>query len=342
MSVSFAPRNIARPKAAVTTAIFSASCRTRFGARPPADVKSKSYIPRRLEALSGLFFEAPLYDQLDRQWDLGALCADRLRVLAEDRQHGVGGGLSSEGASSSQHLVHHATEAEDVATAVHRVAVDLLRGHVTDRADHSGGSGERLCRRHAPGGRLACRLLAQAGNPEVEDLHLAGAGDKNIRRFDVAVDNALAVCGGETFGDGPANFEPLAQRDLSLMKAVSEGLTLQQLGDRVGDPLVGSEIVDGEDVGMGQAGNRLRLPCETVYPRRFACRAVVEDLDRHVSAKLGVACTIDDTHATRAQVTGDLVATEQLPCYQFHVCLSVPSTEMEANTIEGTRKYEFS
>jgi hypothetical protein len=41
-------------------------------------------------------------------------------------------------------------------------------------------------------------------------------------------------------------------------------------------------------------------------------------------------------------VTSDLVATERLPCYQFHVCLSVLSSEVEANTFEGVRKYEFS
>lgn len=43
----------------------------------------------------------------------------------------------------------------------------------------------------------------------------------------------------------------------------------QQFGDCVGDALVGPEIVDVEDVGMGEVGHRPRLPREAVERKEF-------------------------------------------------------------------------
>ena len=47
---------------------------------------------------------------------------------------------------------------------------------------------------------------------EVENLHLLPLGQENIRGFDVAVNDALRMCGIETFGDLHRNFQCFLDR----------------------------------------------------------------------------------------------------------------------------------
>ena len=47
------------------------------------------------------------------------------------------------------------------------------------------------------------------------------------------------------------------------MHDVAQGLTVEQFGDGVSDAILIAEIVNRDDVGMGQCGDGARLPFET-------------------------------------------------------------------------------
>ena len=60
------------------------------------------------------------------------------------------------------------------------------------------GHGERRLRRCA--GRARFRH-GQLGQAEVENLHVAVARDENVFRFQIAMENAVIVCGSQSAND---------------------------------------------------------------------------------------------------------------------------------------------
>ena len=132
------------------------------------------------------------------------------------------------------------------------------------------------------------------------------------------MDDPLAVRGCQSFSYGTADLEPLLDRDRAFSETLVQSRSTQQLGDRVGDPLVDPEIMNVENIWMRESSHRPRLSCESINSRLASRRLGVENFDGDVATEFGIAGTINDTHTTCAQMAFDLVATEQLPSYQIH------------------------
>ena len=98
--------------------------------------------------------------------------------------------------------------------------------------------------------------------PEVEDLHPAVGGEEDVVGLEVAVDDPRPVRRRQAVGDGCADLRRLAPAERTTLEPLAQGLALEQLGDRVGDAILGAEIVDGEDVRMVEPGDRLGLALE--------------------------------------------------------------------------------
>ncbi len=83
---------------------------------------------------------------------------------------------------ASEHLIQHDADAVEIRSFVQFVALRLFRRNVVD-ASHDQA---RLGQRH--------RVLRNgASDPEVGEFHDVVFGDENVRRFDVAVQQAGAV-----------------------------------------------------------------------------------------------------------------------------------------------------
>ena len=93
----------------------------------------------------------------------------------------------AKGRTERQHFIESQSETVDVAPRI-RLAVELLRGHVTERSHQVAGNRQVI----------GLRQLGHAkiGNPD--GLLLV---DQQIGRFDVAMQRASAVCVLETLGD---------------------------------------------------------------------------------------------------------------------------------------------
>ena len=78
-------------------------------------------------------------------------------------------------------MVHRAAERVEVAAAVELDDPGLLRRQVFDRPDGQPGGGQR--------GRPVV-VLQEGAEAEVEDLDLPGGSQHEVRRLDVAVDDA--------------------------------------------------------------------------------------------------------------------------------------------------------
>ena len=76
------------------------------------------------------------------------------------------------------------------------------------------------------------------------------------------MDDATGMRGREAVGDLPGVLHGLAQRQRPARQALAQRVALEQLHHRVRGPAVAAEVVDREDAGVRERGDRLRLTLE--------------------------------------------------------------------------------
>jgi hypothetical protein len=148
-----------------------------------------------------------------------------------------------------------------------------------------------------------------ADEAEVEDLHEAVAGDENVLRLQVAVDDPAVVRRGGAACDLQRVFDRLARRQGGFRQPVAHRHAFEQLHHGVWNSVLNPEIVDRQDVGMRKRRDRLRFPLE---PReRLGAREMGgECLQRDDALESCVPRAIDLTHPARSEGGEDLVRTE--------------------------------
>ena len=102
----------------------------------------------------------------------------------------------------------------------------------------------------------------------------------------------------------------LPLRDRAGVELAAQRLAFQQLRDRIGGPVLGSEVVDREDVRMRQRRDRLRLALE---PRQRVGSFATESgrtLIATSRSSFAVARPVDLSHPARAERREDLVRPE--------------------------------
>jgi hypothetical protein len=196
-----------------------------------------------------------------------------------------------EGLLARTQPIEDAAEAEQVAACVQLFAAHLFRGHVCRRADDDAAVGQV---------GIAADSASQA---EIEDLDAAGPGfQPDIRRFDVAMDEAVLVGGGQSLGDLPADAQDVGegQHRLALQPGV-EGFALQQRHGQVGDAAVLAYLQDADDVVVLQTGDRLGFAQEAPPRRRTGRQPWPQYLQGDQPQQFGLFGLEDDPHAAGAE-----------------------------------------
>jgi hypothetical protein len=133
----------------------------------------------------------------------------RAGVVLEDRGDRRGGALAAEREPARGPFEEHDPEGEDVRAMVEGLAPELLGGHIGDRPDETRVEGGRRVVVHddflGDGGE-------DAGQAEVEDLERSRRVDHDVPGFEVAVDDAAGVGGGDGVGQGQGDFEKTVER----------------------------------------------------------------------------------------------------------------------------------
>jgi len=162
----------------------------------------------------------------------------------------------------------------------------------------------RLCR--LAGSDRRGRLSQRAGDSEVEDLDLSRRSHHHIVRLEVAVDDLLAVRGGEREGDLFAETELAREaRALAVRRQLAERLALDVFEDekvRLGRL---DEVVDLADGGVADFREQ---PCLAQEARLDALAHPLlgaDRLDRHVALQAGIKPEIHLAHATAAEAGFD-------------------------------------
>ncbi len=134
--------------------------------------------------------------------------------------------------------------------------------------------------------------------------------EEGVARLEVAVDHAELVGLGEAAGGSkvPRTSPPAARALLPQAARVGPGDELHGEEDLVVDH---ADVVDGDDVGVGDGGQQAGLAGEALAQARLVAHAGgAHQLEGDLAVELGVEGAVDHAHAARADGVDDDVAAE--------------------------------
>ena len=164
------------------------------------------------------------------------------------------------------------------------------------------------------------RLTGQLGEAEVEDLHHPVAGDDQVRRLDVAMDDAAAVGLGEAKGDLRGDIQRLLDAQRPALDLAAQGLAVvERHGEIEAAVRRVSELQDGAEIGMVEAGRGARLLLEPLARPRIAGQLRGQEFEGDGAREPGVPSLVDHPHPATAEQLQDLEAVHPLadPAHRF-------------------------
>ena len=215
-------------------------------------VKGERDVARRLKALGRILLDAVPDDFFERRWQIRFELHELRRLFAQDRRHGLGGGVAPERSAAGQHFIEHGPEREEIRAGIDRLVPHLFRRHVTDRADDGAGirdGGDRL-----GSARVRGKVARQA---EVQHLHLSIGQQEDVLRLQIAVNEMFVVRGREAACDLKRDIDRLAGGNGAVDHPLTQRLPLEQLGDDEELVVVNTGVEDADDVRMRECRDRL-------------------------------------------------------------------------------------
>ena len=176
----------------------------------------------------------------------------------------------------------------------------LLGGHVAGRAEREAGAGEL----GVAGGA--------AREPEVGEHGAAVVVDEHVVGLEVAVDDAGVV----RVLEPESHLSQVAPRgravERTLVEDVPQGSALDERHGDEDDVGGHDEVVDGEDVGVVEPGEGLRLELEALEERAVVLQRRGQRLERDLAAERLLDGAVDDGHAAGAEALFDVVVGDSL------------------------------
>ena len=153
---------------------------------------------------------------------------------------------------------------------------------------------------------------------EVENLGMTALGDKDIRRFDVAVDDAFRVRSVERVGNLNRQSEQNLRLHGSPGDAMLQRQAVQKLHDDERMAVLLPDLVDRADIGMVQRRGRLRLPLEAGQGLGVFGDVIGQELQGDKAVEGYVLGLVDHTHPAATQLLDDAVVRDGLADHSGH------------------------
>ena len=243
-----------------------------------------------------------------------------VRVAGQNRSQHVRRRVALKWLAAGEHLIQDAAEGEHVAPVICWKSLGLLGRHVSRRAENHAG-----LRGHQAQGRRVCRAgcrrrhVGRLGKTEVEHFHTAVGTDHDVGRLQIAVNDALFVCGFQGFRDLSRNLEGVVGGDRPARDPLRERLALDELQDQEGDLADLFEAVDRADVRMIERREDLGLPSEPRQPLRVDREGARQCLDRNGAIQPRVASAVDLAHPASTDAGVNFIDSETGAWRECHV-----------------------
>ena len=255
-----------------------------------------------MESFRRLLLQATLDYPRQRGWNLSASFRNFRRLFFEYRAHSIGWRAALKCALSGKHFVEDRAQTEDVAARIDLLAAQLLGSHVAHSA-HDGAGLRSQCGH----GVLTGIAANQLGQPEVEDLDYAVAGDKQVFWFKVAMNDSAIMSCSQSLSTLQSIFDCFANRQRSRHQPLSQRLALQQFHNYVGRTRVGrAKLIDAEDVGVVQSRRSPSFLLKAPQAIFIAGQRIRQNFDRDFALQASVTGTVHLSHSACADHGQDL------------------------------------
>lgn len=209
---------------------------------------------------------------------------------------------------SGQQFVEQAARGVQIAAGVGDLGAYLFGGEVV------GGSDERA----GPRGRGAV-VPADTRDAEVDDLDPAAAGDQDVGGLDVTMNDACVVAELERMQETQLVADRFLHCDGPLAEASVQRLAGDVLHDDEGRTrrvrgafdVVPPDVVNGDDSGVVETGDRLCFSPEPGSGHRVTDQVRVQNLDRNPALEVPVATQVHGPHASLAQDVPEFIASAE-------------------------------
>jgi hypothetical protein len=135
---------------------------------------------------------------------------------------------------------------------------------------------------------------------EIENLGVPALGHEDVRRLDVAVDDASGVSGVERVGDVDGDGEKNVRFQRTPGDAVLQGQPVEKFHGDERFAVLLVNFVDGADVGMVQSRGGLPFTLEARQGLGIFSNLVRQKLQGDKAMQLYVLSLVDNTHAATA------------------------------------------
>jgi len=275
-------------------------------------------IDGRLHALAWVLLETSTHQPRETRRQIWPARIERPRFLAQHRRRDLQHRVAAKRPDTRRHLVEHRAEGEDVGAGVHPLAPQLLGRHVGHRAEHLSRARDR-----AAGGQrgLDVRRPRRRRKAEVEHLHAALVAHHHVGRLQIAMNDALAVRGGEGVGDRDGQLQKAGQRQLASGDQRRERTPRDVFHH---EQARRADLFDAEqrdDVGVIERCDGLRLALEAGETLAVVGEVRRQRLDRHLALEARVAREVNLAHPAGAQQAEDLVGSDARSDFEGHPAL---------------------
>ena len=150
---------------------------------------------------------------------------------------------------------------------------------------------------------------------------MAAFGHKDVGWLDVAMDDALRVCGIECVGNLRGQFQQFFQVEGPSSDAVLERLPFEQLhGDEV-PPALMPDLVNRADVGMVQRGGGARFTLETFQRLGIGGELFGQEFQSNMATEAEVLGFVHHAHAAATQLFKNAVMGDGLADHDVEPCV---------------------
>ena len=252
-------------------------------------------------------------DQLQLRRDIRVDLPRRQRNRAQMLNSHRDRRIPLKGQPTGEHLIEHHAGRVDIGPGVSTVAPSLLRRDIVDGAQCLLGQG-------------LGRVL-QTRDAEVGHLHTAVPQHHDVLGLDVPVDDAPAVGVAQALHDLSDEVERLSPVQLAPpLHILLERDAVDQLHDDVFRLTALGHVIDRDDIGMRQHGNRLGFGVKTAAEVRILGQVALQDLHRHQTVEAMTLGLVDHGHTAGSDALENLVAVIQhFSDIRIHVASSLLS-----------------
>ena len=148
--------------------------------------------------------------------------------------------------------------------------------------------------------------------PKVENLGVSALGHKQVRRFDIPVDDAFGVSRVERVG----NLDGEGQNQFGFHRSPADAMlqrhAIQKLHSDERLSVLLANVVDRADIGVIQGGSSLRFALKAAERLWVSGNFIGKELESDEAMQSRVLSLVDHAHAAAAQLLDDPVMRDGL------------------------------